>query len=136
VVDRAGLEFQRQIADLITSRDSFFSSAVPILERLVTLPSWGDVKSLSSYGDKVDLYLSIDKRDSALPREIAMEFGAKGEKRPGGDTLYVHFDLGTVRLDVNGYVPTTCKIVEVEEYVPGEIRKVKKVVCTEEPTGV
>ena len=127
--DRAYQEYGRQFSELQKERDAFELQAAPALSRLVKLPSWGEVKSLSFYNDKLDIYLA--RPDSALPREIAIEFEAKGDKYSLGEALYVHFDLGNVLLDVNGYVPATCKIVEVEEYVPGEIRKVKKVVCTE-----
>lgn len=139
-VVRAYASFRRERAELDAAVDIFARFTAPLLLRLATLPSWGDVQSLGTVGKHLDLYLR--KQDSALPREIALAFEVKGIKRGMSESLYVHFELygnGSehMTLDVNGYVPASCHIVETEELVPARIEKVRRVVCSddEEPRG-
>lgn len=120
------VESERTVAQ---AREDFIS-LLPLFARLEALPSWGHVGVVSTFGEYVTLALSRDHKASPLPREIAQEFHATGHKEPGEDTLSVRFELPRVNLVVSGYLPATCRIEYVDEYIPAHHGRVAKVVCT------
>jgi hypothetical protein len=119
-----------------------WESLLPLVARLVRLPSWSHVKMLSTFGDSyLSLGLHPDHKDSPLAREIAQEFHAQGTKEAAysGESLSVSFSIprqsggekdSPVALMVDNYLPATCRIETVEEFIPAHVGKVRKVVCT------
>jgi len=112
---------------------------LPLLMDLSTCPNWGDVKGVSCYGYSVSLFLKRDRKDSPLPREIAQLTHSQGKKSAGEESLEVSFVIPRVNakgkgvdmyVTVNGYLPATCRIERIEEYIPGHVGYVNKVVCT------
>jgi hypothetical protein len=114
-----------------------------MLNKLAELASWAHVASISVGGTReypaLTLYLDSAHKDSPLPREIAQRFHALGTKEAhwDGSGLDVSFGIkgegedGVVyRLNVTGYLPATCRIETVEEFIPAHVGKVHKVVCT------
>lgn len=131
ITELAHIALTRAEEALTNSRDDF-NALLPTFTRLERLPSWGHVKAISSWGSHVSLYLKSEHRDSPLPREIAQEFHARGEKQAGENALSVQFTLGegAAYLSVEGYLPTTCRIERVSEYIPAHQGWVNKIVCT------
>ena len=126
---------QRHLAtehrEAVAQRRSVREHLLPVLKTLGALPSWGDVRAVSGYVMSLTLYLRGDAKASHLPREIAQAFHAMGRKSAADDTLSVDYDLpGGVSLTVNGYLPATCRIERVQEYIPAHTGWVSKVVCT------
>lgn len=108
-----------------------FTSLLPLFARLEALPSWGHVALVTSWGEEnVTLHLSREHKTSPLPREIAQEFHATGVKEPADGTLAVRYELPRLNLLVAGYLPETCRVEYVEEYIPAHTGRVAKVVCT------
>ena len=125
-------QFQREFADIQAKLLHYSQHVRPLLTRLETLPSWSDVRVFSFYsGGPLSLFLASKHKDSTLVREIAFEFEVTGVKQADDSSLSVTFAMTPIAIEVLGYVPASCAIVEVEEWVatvPGHSRTVRKVV--------
>lgn len=142
-------ELDRQEQIVAEVRQVFVEEVHPVLQRLTALPSWEHVSSIAASGGRayphLVLYLNPKHKDSPLCREIAREFHVLGEKEPSDSSLQVTYLLDAVSpeaahftLIVYGYLPASCHIEYVEEYIPAHVGKVPKVVCTggeNEPTA-
>jgi hypothetical protein len=141
ILDRVSEEFAYKILEAQKEGQTVRKFIAPILQQIQNLAaSWRDVGSFTIYGDalypSLNLYLKRDRRDSTLPREVAVILGVNGKKNQDGDgALSVDYLVPIpdqqfkLALTIGGYLPTTCKVVEEEQYVPGHVAMVKKVVC-------
>jgi hypothetical protein len=112
-----------------------------LLDRVAALPSVGHVSAVTIgtvyHKDslaEVRLYLAPEYAESPLIRELVREFGVKAEKAPHWDqtSLQATFIVDGIEFMVNGYKPSTCRIVETEEEVPATKRIVRRIVCDDE----
>lgn len=117
-----------------------------VLRVLRTLPAADDLASVTVsrayYGGPglvVYCRLKTERRDSPIIRQAALLLGINFTKRQGTQGLSATGIVGPAgtehpasRIEVHfeGYVPATCKVEEVEEYVPGHSVKRLKVTCT------
>lgn len=135
IVDECSAQLDREAEALTRTRETFERALAPVLSRVQTLPSWGHVRAVSVMGYQtmlnLTLYLASNQKDSPLPREVAQEFHATGNKSAGENALSVSYHLeGEVFLCIEGYLPATCRLERAEEYIPGHVGYVNKVVCT------
>jgi hypothetical protein len=77
--------------------------------------------------------LYLERKDSPLVREIAQLLHIRFTKEPAGESLLCRADVGEVILEINNYLPVGCVVEYHEEYIPGHMGRVGKVVC---PKGV
>lgn len=134
VLAQAEEDMIREVKNLAEAHADFRNQVAPVLATLQALPSWADVVALDSNSGYLSLTLHKDRKDSPLPREIAQAFHAKGIKRAtGAHGLQVDFTLAAVYLCVSNYLPATCRVETVEEWIPAHHGAVQKVVCTGGP---
>lgn len=141
--EATGAEKFRVARLALLARQTYFHDVFPpLLERLERLPSIGhavcSVWVTEHQIGSISLVLNKEHKDSPLAREIAQEFHTRGTKdmQWNGEALAVTFppdETRSVAIEIRDYLPSTCRIEEVEEYVPAGTRKVHKVICTDEP---
>ena len=121
--------FTRQIRQMMSERKDFNANIRPVLSRLAKLPSWSDLRAISTFDKAIYIYLKEDQKASTLPREIAQAFGAKGIKSPSSDAIGVTYTIGALTVRVEGYLPASCHLVTEQVLVPARLETVTKVVC-------
>lgn len=142
-VEEAGMALLEQCERARAETRAEFIALLPLFGQLERLPSWSHILTIIQFGKRITLYLKAEHQDSSLPREIAQKFHATGYKESGtvGGTLAVRYDLPLevtgelVNVAVTGYLPKTCRVEYVEEFIPAHYSKVPKVVCPSEENG-
>jgi len=132
VIEDMYTSLENEAADLTARHTLVRETVLPLLKDLMELPSWGDVRVLALYRRSLYLYLRADRKDSPLPREITQAFHVRGDKSVVDDALSVqfHFPAHGLHMMVEGYLPATCRIERIEEYIPAHMGYVNKIVCT------
>ena len=133
VIEDMYTSLENEAADLTARHTLVRETVLPLLKDLMELPSWGDVRVLALYRRSLYLYLRADRKDSPLPREITQAFHVRGDKSVVVDdalSVKFHFPAHRLHMMVEGYLPATCRIERIEEYIPAHMGYVNKIVCT------
>jgi len=119
------------IAELQATRQEF-EKAMPLLLSLAELPGFADVTIVTvSVPQLVNLWLA--RVDSELPREVARKFSVRLTKKSLGTSLYCTGTIDGWRVDINNYLPPSCRLEYEEVEVPARIeRRVHRIVCGED----
>lgn len=105
-----------------------------ILEALLQVPSAGDVRAIDM-GQTYDtpsrprITLSLERQDSPFVRDVAKLLHVRFDKQPAGEALLCTAQVNEVTLQVTNYLPESCVVEYHDEYIPGHMGKVAKVVC-------
>lgn len=112
-----------------------------ILEAVAKAPGAEDVRTIAlgiAYCTVPDnrtlpcITLYLKRQDSPLVREIVKLLHIPFDKQPAGDALMCVARIGEVILQVANYLPESCVVEYHDEYIPGHMAKMPKVVCRKE----